>query len=59
MSSLWIKPGLNPLTSVGLSEGGDYPNVTEFGVVQNAFTTFNGAKYDRGNGSPFNGASFS
>ena len=55
----WCKPRLQPLGLLGDSEGGDYPNVTEFGVVTQAFTTFCGDQYDPGNGSPFQGAPFS
>ena len=55
----WIKPEVGQLGLVAESEGGDYPNVTEFGVVTQAFTTFCGNEYDPGNGSIFQGAPYS
>ena len=55
----WAKPRLEPLGLAADSEGGDYPNVTEVGVVTQAFTTVCGDQYDPGNGSLFQGAPFS
>lgn len=58
-SKMWSTPKLITLASAGNSEGGTYPNVTEIGNVTQGFTSFHGARFDTGNGSPFNGASFS